>query len=316
VTRRTLVSPQWRDRLARAGLTDLTLLLGDGAPAHLRGRWEALTKPGLAGRERWRWELDGPDGGVLYLKRYVRVPPGVQLDRLRRQTALHSRAWWEFRQSAALAAQDVPTPCAVALAEEMRGPLERRSAVLLQSAPGDAFDRVWTLVAAQRAPIAHRAARHELTRQLARLIAAFHATGLCHRDLYLCHVFVDLDPQARRPARFTLIDLARTHRPRLRRRRWILKDLAQLDSSARLIGATRTDRLRFLLTYLGHGLGRARHAAYARRIVAKSTRHESRHHSGRRGCAPRRSGDVDGRDGPRAGRARAGRRGRLSRHMR
>ncbi len=272
MTRCTLVSPQWRDRLARAGLKDLTLLLRVDAPRHLRGCWQALAKPGLAGRERWRWELDGPDGGVFYLKRYTRVTPAAQLDRLRRQTALHSRAWWEYQQAAALAAQDVPTAFAVAVAEEMRGPLERRSAVLLQSAPGDGFDRVWTQAAAQRAPITYGAARHELTRQLARVIAAFHGTGLCHRDLYLCHVFVDLDPQARRPARFTLIDLARTHRPRLRRRRWILKDLSQLDSSARLIGATRTDRLRFLVTYLGPGLGRARRAAHARRIVAKSTR--------------------------------------------
>jgi heptose I phosphotransferase len=272
VTRRTLVSPQWSERLARAGLTDPTLLLRDDAPACLPGRWQPLSKPGLAGRQRWRWELDVPDGGVLYLKRYPHTPPAAQLDRLRRQTALHSRAWWEYRQSVELAGQHVPAARAVVVVEEMCGPFETRSAVLFEPAPGDGLDRVWAQAAAQRAPITRGAARHALTRQLARLVAAFHHTGLCHRDLYLCHVFVDLDPQARRPPGFTLIDLARTHRPRLRRLRWIIKDLAQLDSSARQSGATRADRLRFLAAYLGGGPGRSRVAWYARRIAGKSTR--------------------------------------------
>ncbi|MEW6251858.1 MAG: lipopolysaccharide kinase InaA family protein, partial [Planctomycetota bacterium] len=70
----------------------------------------------------------------------------------------------------------------------------------------------------------------------------------------------------------TLIDLARTHRPRLRRTRWIIKDLSQLDTSARQLDATRADRLRFLTTYLRSRPGARPVRWYARRIVRKSDR--------------------------------------------
>ena len=73
------------------------------------------------------------------------------------------------------------------------------------------------------------------------------------------------------------------HNPRLRRMRWIIKDLAQLDASARQVGASRTDRLRFLRAYLDLGPRAARVRWYARRIVRKSdwilrriARHEAR----------------------------------------
>ncbi len=270
--RRTLVAPEWSDRLAQAGLPDLAVLLDRQGPPGLPGDWHPLTKPGLGGRERWRWASDGTGGGILYLKRYLRTPVREQMDRLRRQRPLHSRAWWEFRQSAELAQHGVPAVRAVAVVEQLFGPWEQRSAVLFEPAPGDALDCIWPRLVAQRAAVTHGRPRHDLVRDLARIVSAFHQTGLCHRDLYLCHVFADLDPDARRPPRFTLIDLARTHRPRLRRLRWIIKDLSQLDCSARQIGASRTDRLRFLAAYLGIDPGSPRIAWYVRRILRKSTR--------------------------------------------
>jgi len=144
--------------------------------------------------------------------------------------------------------------------------------VIFERVPGDGFDRAWSRLVEQNAPLTRGAARHETTRALARFVSAFHQTGVCHRDLYLCHIFTELDPTAHNPPRFTLIDLARTHKPRLRRLRWIIKDLSQLDCSARQIGATCTDRLRFLITYLGLFPDAPRLRVYARRIVRKSNR--------------------------------------------
>jgi heptose I phosphotransferase len=164
----------------------------------------------------------------------------------------------------------INVPRAVGFAEDMRTVFERRSAVLLERAPGDGFDRVWTRLAAESAPVARGIARHDLAVRMARFVAAFHETGFCHRDLYLCHIFVDLDAAAKRPPVFTLIDLARTHRPRSRRMRWIIKDLSQLDVSARQVGASRSDRWRFLLAYLNLPRGAPRARWYARRIVRKS----------------------------------------------
>ncbi len=288
--RRWQIAEEWSDRLARAGLSDLHRLLTDPfPPPDLSGQWEPLTKPGLGGRQRWRWKPDGPVSEsnaaltastlqskgpptthVLYLKRYRSTSWNAQLDRIRRQSARHSRAWWEYQQSVELGRQSIPAARTVAVVEEMRGVFERSSALLLEAATGEALDRAWCRLRQQNAPILRGLARHDLVRRLARFISAFHQTGACHRDLYLCHVFADLDPAGRRPPAFTLIDLARLWRPRWWRTRWLIKDLSQLDSSARQIGLWRTDRLRFLLTYLGLDVNAPRVRWYARRIVRKS----------------------------------------------
>lgn len=264
------VSEDWNSPLADAGLEHLEALLEhDPVSLGLKGDWQALTKPGLGQRERWRWKIGN---ATLYLKRYPHTPWRAQLDRMLRQVSRHSRAWWEHEQSAEMARQYVPAVRAVGVAEEMRGRWECRSTVLFEEVPGDAFDRVWPRLEKQAAPITRGIARHDTTRRLARFVSAFHQTGRCHRDLYLCHIFTELDANADTPPRFTLIDLARVHRPRFRRGRWILKDLSQVDVSARQIGATRTDRMRFLLAYLGLERKSPRARWYARKIARKSTR--------------------------------------------
>jgi heptose I phosphotransferase len=204
------------------------------------------------------------------VKRYLSTPAGVQLDRVRRQTRRHSRGWWEFHQASELARKSVHAVRSVAAVEDMAGLVERRSAVVFEEVAGDAVERVWPAALERRSPITRGASRHAATRRLARFISAFHQTGASHRDLYLCHVFVRLDETARRPPHFALLDLARVHYPRLRRTRWIIKDLAQVDCSARQCGATRTDRLRFLIAYLGLHADTPRVRWYARRIVRKS----------------------------------------------
>jgi len=266
----TATEPDWATRLASAGLPDVTALLTETFP-HLVGSCEALVKPGLGGRERWRWRPAGDSGPTLYIKRYRHTLLREQFDRFFRQNAGHSRAWWEFCQSRELLQRYVPVVRAVAVAEEMRGLHERCSAVIFEQAAGDGFDRLWTRLCAARAPLTRGAARHQLPRALARLVSAFHQTGVCHRDLYLCHIFAVLDPAAVQPPRFTIIDLARTHQPwPWRRWRWLIKDLSQLDCSAQQVGATRADRLRFLVTYLGLEPDAPRVRLYARRISRKS----------------------------------------------
>ena len=263
------IEPAWRARLEAAGLAGLRGLLDD-APRAAVGAWTALTKPGLNGRQRWRWEL--PDGVMLFVKVYAHTPLGEQLDRMQRQAARHSRAWWERRVAQDLAVSQIPALRVAACCEEMRGTFELRSAVLFERAAGEPLDAAWRRVSAGGAALAAPRSRQDLTRRLARFVAAFHQTGYFHRDLYLCHIFAALDPAARRAPEFCLIDLARVHRPRVRRMRWLLKDLSQLDSSAREIGATRTDRVRFLLAYLALQVGAPRARWYARAIVRRSDR--------------------------------------------
>ncbi len=268
------IASEWREALQAAGLTPLERLLDLPSEELARGRaLTPLTKPGLRGRARWRLQLaSGPAPAALYIKRYERATWREQWDRIVRQTAWHSRAWWEHQQSRALAGLHIPAARSAGFIEEMHGQFEARSAVLLESVPGEAFDRDWMARLAAADPCTRGLARHDLITRLARFVAAFHGTGLCHRDLYLCHIFVEHPQPTGSAPRFHLIDLARTHRPRWRRMRWVLKDLSQLDASARRIGATRTDRYRFLLAYLGLQCGAARVRWYARRVTARSQR--------------------------------------------
>jgi hypothetical protein len=96
---------------------------------------------------------------------------------------------------------------------------------------------------------ADRATVRTLVEPLATLVARLHERGYIHRDLYLSHVFHDAQSGAERSLR--LIDLQRVARPRTRRRRWIVKDLASLNYSAPAPLIHRTDRLRWLTHYLG-----------------------------------------------------------------
>lgn len=267
------ICPAWTQRARTAGLSELPALLDSGAPPHSTAKWDRLDKPGLNGRARWRVQVEC-DGvaETLFVKRYARPNLRAQCDRFFRQTARHSLAWWEFQQSRRLADLRISVPQPVAFSEKMYGPIEAQSLVVLNHVRGDAFDRTWPRLCAARSPWIFGSKRHELTRRLASFVGAFHATGFRHRDLYLCHVFVELDSPGRAPA-FHLIDLARTFQPaRWRLERWTIKDLAQLDASARQIDASRADRLRFLLAYLQQ----RRAGDSARRLIAKAVRKSDR----------------------------------------
>jgi hypothetical protein len=84
---------------------------------------------------------------------------------------------------------------------------------------------------------------------LALVVRRFHAAGYNHRDLYCCHCFVK-EP-ARGQFEVRLIDLQRVRRRRLFRRRWVVKDLAQLAWSAPPDQIKCTHKMAFIRHYLG-----------------------------------------------------------------
>jgi hypothetical protein len=78
------------------------------------------------------------------------------------------------------------------------------------------------------------------------LAAKLHASGLHHRDLYLCHFFVKAGDELE----LRLIDAARVRQlPWLFRQRWIVKDLAQFWYSARQLGIVEDQLIRWLGRY-------------------------------------------------------------------
>jgi hypothetical protein len=106
-----------------------------------------------------------------------------------------------------------------------------------------------------------------LIRELATLARRFHAAGYRHRNLN-CGQFLVQEPQ---PGHFDLrmIDFEPVEFRRRFRRRWLVKDLAQLAWSAVLERVTCTQRLAFMRYYLGVDKLRSQDKRLIREILAK-----------------------------------------------
>jgi heptose I phosphotransferase len=104
-----------------------------------------------------------------------------------------------------------------------------------------------------------------------------HAAGMHHQDFYLTHLMLPIDGIPQPTQKIHILDLGRVRWRRHLSERWIVKDLAQLDySAARLTGS---DRLRFLMAYLGRPMHRS-DRPLIRRIMWKSraiARHSTKH---------------------------------------
>lgn len=207
-----------------AALSGAGLDTVDGAFAYERG--QDLVKPALGSRRRTRIDLVDPAGQPchLFMKRYG--PEGLWA-RLR-------RAWtygWGKGPAAVEAenirkagAASVPTMQVLRCGEDRTGPSGRRGYLVVTAVPGEALERCAEGYLARGG----QAAGAELAAKLAELVAAPHAAGYVHRDLYASHVFLRERPDG---IELHLVDLARMFAPRWRVFRWRVKDLAQLKFS-------------------------------------------------------------------------------------
>jgi hypothetical protein len=278
-----------RDRLIQAGpgfwilqeyreaFTTLGLDSLDAVFASDQG--QDLAKPTI-GRFRRRLELEirrlGSDVPTrLFLKRYDHPP---LLEQIRNWLAHHRRGSFgliERNTARRLAAAGINAPRAVACGEQW-GPLfEHRSFLATEEVPdSDALERRLPQCFEDPCTSGKRQQRRDFIAALAHFTHRFHQTGYRHRDLYLSHVFCS------RTGEFCLIDLARASRPFLKRR-YQIKDIAQLHFSAPADVFSRTDRLRFLLAYLGRRKLQQGDRVFVRKIVSKArrmARHNRKHH--------------------------------------
>jgi len=98
--------------------------------------------------------------------------------------------------------------------------------------------------------------KRALIARVATIARRMHASGINHRDFYLCHFLLDVsgdmscrDDDLAEALRLSLIDL---HRVQIRKRtplRWVVKDIGGLYFSAMRIGLTRRDLYRFMQVY-------------------------------------------------------------------
>jgi heptose I phosphotransferase len=123
-------------------------------------------------------------------------------------------------------------------------PARRQSFVVLEELTG--VMSLEDLAAGWQAHPPAPADKRRLIAAVADLTRRMHASGLNHRDYYLCHILREADD-----GRLYLLDL---HRAQIRRRvprRWRIKDLSGLYFSAMDAGLTARDRLRFIAGYTG-----------------------------------------------------------------
>lgn len=208
------------------------------------------------GRSTGRWISQAGDRRLaVYLKRHYRLPwwQGVLA------TLWPSRGWspawqeWEHLEWARSAG--LPVPPSVAAAEYI-GPWGRLQSFLAIEELTGMLPLHEAIPDAERAlaPAAFDHWKRTLTRELARLTRELHGRRWFHKDLYLCHFYIDRTDTEAVPAwrgRVHLIDLHRLAHHPWTWRLWQVKDLAQLMYSSKVEGVEARDRLRFWLCYAG-----------------------------------------------------------------
>lgn len=242
---RMWVDPEFRARLERAGLASLDQVMHTTEGRCLRA---------LADRENWRLELPGERG-----------PLAVYLKKHHVRSWLHwLRAWlgWgpgatagrtEAMNVARLERDGIAAMRLIAYGEQLHADGRLESFVMTEELTGftqlDNFlrQRFAARSASGEAPRDRQLA--ELLRNVAVVAQRFHAHGYNHRDLYCCHFFIR--EREHGPFDVNLIDLQRVEQRRRFRRRWIVKDLAQLCYSAPRDRVSCTHKLAFMRQYLG-----------------------------------------------------------------
>jgi len=211
---------------------------------------QSLSKPGLGTRERLRIELPRENGDkvVLYLKRYGYPGLGQLVKRMITRRSRLAAAVYDFDAALALAQNSIAVARPIAVGQKSNWLGEKRSFVIIEELPqADALERLLPDKAERQKDYWLLGDNKELLKRIAALVGRFHQKGFYHRDLYLAHIF--LGNNNRGEEILSLIDLQRVFKPLIFRRRWWVKDLAQLYYSGRDY-FSRTDIIRFLREYL------------------------------------------------------------------
>ena len=249
------VNREFAETLRAAGLTAFDAIWNHTGGSIAKNLLKERTTTRLSVRDREGTEQ------VFYLKRHTRPPFKEYIKPLLRLTwpILGARPEWDAILRFHSAGIATMTPAAL-------GESGGRSFLLTAAIEG--CRKLSHLMDAE-----HHSAEPESEQKkrtivvsIAKAAQTMHAAGMHHQDFYLTHLMV---PESGRPDPLYVIDLGRVRHSDRLSRRWIVKDLAQLNYSAH--HASRSERLRFFREYLGRPLTDAdRHLL--RSIARKSAR--------------------------------------------
>jgi heptose I phosphotransferase len=196
-----------------------------------------------------------PANGPLsvYLKRHFRLPWPARVAALVDPSGRHSPGAAEWAHLERARSLGVPVPDVVAAGERIGPWAGLQSYLMVAELIGcEELNVALPRLAARLDGAAYGSLKRRIVAEMARISAALHGARVFHKDLYLCHFFLDvgrlrLDP---RDVRLVVIDLHRLREHRLRADRWRWKDLGQLLYSTRgVAGIDGRDVLRFWKHY-------------------------------------------------------------------
>ena len=255
---RLTVNRDWTGTLGQNGLTTFASLMDL--------REGAVAKNLLPQRTTTRIELPQTSGApaAFYIKRHTHTPlkefikPLIRL----RRPIVGARNEWEamIRCHAA----GIRTMVPVALGED-----GGRSFVVTEAIDGCIKLSDWLVARAERRALDPIAPAEEIVEQLAHVARTLHGAGMHHQDFYLGHFLLPRGADGR----LFLIDLGRVRWQRRLAARWIVKDLAQLNYSAR--GVSDEHRRLFVERYFGRPVSAADRRLLRR--IEKKTASIARH---------------------------------------
>ena len=257
-TERTIIAPEWKNLLHAGGLTDV-------ASVYACNTGTVVTRSGTT--EVRRVALgEGAATRTVFIKKYW-VTSARQLwsGLLRGVLFGKSKARREFNNLNLLRAAGLDAPAGIAFGEERRAGFVVRSFLISEGVvdpqPLDLLIRDWL---PQQPAIEQRRWRAELIRWLADYTRRMHAQRFVHHDYFWRNIILT----GTSLEHFSLID---AHKGRVwpawAEQRSRAKDLATLDSPAPAF-FRRTERMRFLLAYLGKKHLAATDKEFLRRVLS------------------------------------------------
>ena len=203
------------------------------------------------GRSSARVVFHGPSGPLsVYLKRHDKLPWRSRLAALVDPGGRHTPGAAEWSHLERVRALGIAVPEVVAAGERIGPWGGLQSFLMIADLVGcEPLHEAIPALARTLNPATFDAWKRAIIPAIATITATLHGADLYHKDLYLCHFFIDPSQpiDALRP---TLIDLHRLGRHRSCPDRWRWKDLGQLlYSTYGLAGINDRDRLRFWKYY-------------------------------------------------------------------
>jgi len=272
ISKSFFIDPDYKTAFSELGLTSIDAVFSFNAAKN-------LAKDNLAGfRSRLQFEINSlasPPSTTVFLKRYERPPILVQLGNWLSARRRMSCGFFDFEPANKLAAAGINNPKIISYGEQWGIFFEKKSFIITEKIP-DAESLERKLPDCFNAPdtVENLKLRRNFITQLAGFVKKFHETNYRHRDLYLSHIFYTDG------GNFYLIDLARAFKPIVWRRRFRIKDIAQVYYSAPARYFSNTDRLRFYFGYTGQSKLSGKDKVFIRKVINKAkrmARHDRKH---------------------------------------